>query len=364
MGGGKGGFDFDFKGKSDNEICCFCVFFMCEFVRYIGVDIDVFVGDIGVGGCEIGYMFGVYCCECNKFIGVFIGKGFYWGGFFICFEVIGFGFVYYVGYMFEYVGVIDGWKNKCVFILGFGNVVQYVVFKVIEFGGKVVFFFDFKGFFIVIGEQGVIFEDIVVIVEFKFNCGFFFDYSYKDNFKYIDGVCFWVYVGKVDIVFFLVIQNEVSKEEVEVFVVVGCKFIVEGFNMGCIFEVIEVFENECCEKKGEVIWYVFGKVVNCGGVVVFGFEMFQNSQCFVWIKEEVDSKFKEIMKCVFFQGFNMVKEYVEVIEGEYFSLVVGFNIVGFVKVVCVMKEIGDWWDNQFNKEVVDVEVIFDFGFVV
>ncbi|KAK0739265.1 Glutamate/Leucine/Phenylalanine/Valine dehydrogenase-domain-containing protein [Apiosordaria backusii] len=362
MGGGKGGSDFDPKGKSDNEIRRFCVAFMRELARYIGADTDVPAGDIGVGGREIGYMFGAYRRERNKFTGVLTGKGLHWGGSLIRPEATGFGLVYYVGHMLEYAGVTEGWKGKRVSISGSGNVAQYAALKVIELGGTVTSLSDSKGSLIATGDAGVTPEDIAAIAELKLNRGSLSDYSHKDNLKYIDGVRPWVHVGKVDIALPSATQNEVSKEEAEALVAAGCKFIAEGSNMGCTLEAIEVFENSRRGQKGDAIWYAPGKAANCGGVAVSGLEMSQNSQRLAWTKEEVDSKLKEIMKCAFYQGLNTAKEYVEATEGEFPSLVAGSNIAGFVKVARAMKETGDWWDNQLNKEAADAEVTSDSGF--
>ncbi|KAK4193014.1 Glutamate/Leucine/Phenylalanine/Valine dehydrogenase-domain-containing protein [Podospora australis] len=339
MGGGKGGSDFDPKGKSDNEIRRFCVAFMRELARYIGADTDVPAGDIGVGGREIGYMFGAYRRERNKFTGVLTGKGLHWGGSLIRPEATGYGLVYYVGHMLEYAGVKEGWAGKRVAISGSGNVAQYAALKCIELGATVVSLSDSKG--ALIGE--VTPEDIEAIAELKVNRKALSAYPLKDNLKYIEGARPWTHVGKVDIALPSATQNEVNKEEAETLIANGCKFIAEGSNMGCTLEAIEVFEKSRQEKKGDAIWYAPGKAANCGGVAVSGLEMSQNSQRLAWTREEVDEKLKGIMKNAFYQGLNTAKEYVEASEGEFPSLVAGSNIAGFVKVAMAMKETGDWW---------------------
>lgn len=343
MGGGKGGSDFDPKGKSDNEIRRFCVAFMRELARYIGADTDVPAGDIGVGGREIGYMFGAYRRERNKFTGVLTGKGLHWGGSLIRPEATGYGLVYYVSHMLEYAGVTTGWTGKRVAISGSGNVAQYAALKCIELGAIVVSVSDSKGALVAVGDASVTPEDIEAIADLKINRKPLSAYANKDNLKYIEGARPWLHVGKVDIALPSATQNEVNKEEAEVLIANGCKFIAEGSNMGCTLEAIEVFEKSRRELKGDAIWYAPGKAANCGGVAVSGLEMSQNSQRLCWTREEVDIKLKEIMKNAFYQGLNTAKEYVEATEDEFPSLVAGSNIAGFVKVAQAMKETGDWW---------------------
>ncbi|KAL2163082.1 hypothetical protein VTH06DRAFT_6918 [Thermothelomyces fergusii] len=342
MGGGKGGADFDPKGKSDAEIRRFCVAFMRELSRHIGADTDVPAGDIGVSGREIGYMFGAYRRERNKFEGVLTGKGLDWGGSLIRPEATGYGLVYYVGHMIELAGA-GSWKGKRVAISGSGNVAQYAALKCIELGATVVSLSDSKGSLVAVDDGQVTVEDIEAIADLKVRRKALAEYVPKGKLKYIEGVRPWLHVGPVDVALPCATQNEVNKEEALALVAGGTRFIAEGSNMGCTLEAIEVFENERRTKKGEAIWYAPGKAANCGGVAVSGLEMSQNSQRLSWTKEEVDQKLKDIMKNAFDLGVATAKKYVESAEGELPSLVAGSNIAGFVKVAQAMFDHGDWW---------------------
>ncbi|KAH6640971.1 NADP-specific glutamate dehydrogenase [Chaetomium tenue] len=342
MGGGKGGADFDPKGKSDAEIRRFCVAFMRELSRHIGADTDVPAGDIGVSGREIGYMFGAYRRERNKFEGVLTGKGLDWGGSLIRPEATGYGLVYYVTHMLELAGV-GNWEGKRVAISGSGNVAQYAALKCIELGATIVSLSDSKGSLVAVGDGHVTVEDIESIMDLKVKRQSLSAYTTKGNLQYIEGVRPWLHVGQVDVALPCATQNEVSKEEAEGLVAAGARFVAEGSNMGCTLEAIEVFENERRVKKGDAIWYAPGKAANCGGVAVSGLEMSQNSQRLAWTKEEVDQKLKDIMKNAFDLGVTTAKNYVESSEGELPSLVAGSNIAGFVKVAQAMHEHGDWW---------------------
>lgn len=338
MGGGKGGSDFDPKGKSDNEIRRFCQAFMAELSKHIGANTDVPAGDIGVGGREIGYLFGAYRKAKNAFEGVLTGKGLSWGGSLIRPEATGYGLIYYVGHMLEFAGAGD-WKGKRVAISGSGNVAQYAALKAIELGATVISLSDSKGS--LIGEVTV--EDIEAIAALKEDRKSLTAYAAKDNLKYIEGVRPWLHCGPVDIALPCATQNEVSKEEAEGLVAAGAKFIAEGSNMGCTLEAIEVFEANRKEKKNEAVWYAPGKAANCGGVAVSGLEMGQNSQRLAWTRNEVDEKLKVIMKNAFDQGVETAKEYVSSQEGELPSLVAGSNIAGFIRVARAMHDQGDWW---------------------
>ena len=255
MGGGKGGSDFDPKGKSDNEIRRFCVAFMRELANHIGADTDVPAGDIGVGGREIGYMFGAYRKIRNKFEGVLTGKGLDWGGSLIRPEATGYGLIYYVSHMLEYAGA-GGWPGKRVAISGSGNVAQYAALKAMELGATVVSLSDSKG--ALIGT--VTPEDVEAIMALKENRQSLTEFQAKDNLKYVEGVRPWLQVGQVDIALPCATQNEVSKEEAEGLIAAGCKFVAEGSNMGCTLEAIEVFEGSRKEKKNEAVWYAPGKI--------------------------------------------------------------------------------------------------------
>ncbi|KXX77230.1 NADP-specific glutamate dehydrogenase [Madurella mycetomatis] len=345
MGGGKGGADFDPKGKSDAEIRRFCVAFMRELSRYIGADTDVPAGDIGVSGREIGFMFGAYRKERNKFEGVLTGKGLDWGGSLIRPEATGYGLVYYVGHMLEYAGAGD-WTGKRVAISGSGNVAQFAALKCIELGATVVSLSDSTGSLVAAGNGHVTVEDIMAITELKVKRQPLSDYIHRGNLKWVEGERPWLHVGKVDIALPCATQNEVNKEEAQALVAGGTRFIAEGSNMGCTLEAVEVFENNRREKKGAAIWYGPGKAANCGGVAVSGLEMSQNSQRLAWTKEKVDEKLKDIMKNAFQLGVNTAKQYVDRADGELPSLVAGSNIAGFVKVAQAMYDHGDWWTKE------------------
>jgi len=338
MGGGKGGADFDPKGKSDSEIRRFCVAFMKELARHIGANTDVPAGDIGVGGREIGYLFGAYRKERNRFEGVLTGKGLDWGGSLIRPEATGYGLVYYVGHMLEYAGA-GSWAGKRVAISGSGNVAQYAALKCIELGATVVSLSDSQG--ALVGEVKA--SDIEAIAQLKIDRKALTAYEASENLKYIPGARPWLHVGQVDVALPSATQNEVSKEEAEGLIAAGCKFVAEGSNMGCTQGAIDVFEAVRKEKKGEAVWYAPGKAANCGGVAVSGLEMGQNSQRLAWTREEVDEKLKVIMKNAFELGTKTAKEYVKAAEGELPSLVDGSNIAGFVKVARAMHDQGDWW---------------------
>jgi glutamate dehydrogenase (NADP+) len=342
MGGGKGGADFDPKGKSDAEIRRFCVAFMRELSRHIGADTDVPAGDIGVSGREIGYMFGAYRRERNKFEGVLTGKGLDWGGSLIRPEATGFGLIYYVSHMLELAGA-GNWEGKRVAISGSGNVAQYAALKVMELGGTVISLSDSKGSLVAVEDGSISAEDVEAIAELKVKRMALSEYTPKSKLQYIDGVRPWLHVGAVDVALPCATQNEVNKEEAVGLVACGARFIAEGSNMGCTLDAIEVFENERREKKANATWYAPGKAANCGGVAVSGLEMSQNSQRLAWTREEVDQKLKDIMKNAFYLGLNTAKDYVETAEGELPSLVAGSNIAGFVKVAQAMLEHGDWW---------------------
>ncbi|KAK8034382.1 hypothetical protein PG993_009377 [Apiospora rasikravindrae] len=345
MGGGKGGADFDPKGKSDNEIRRFCDSFMRELCKHIGAETDVPAGDIGVGGREVGYLFGTYKRQRNKWEGMITGKGGNWGGSKIRPEATGYGLVYYVEQMLKYAGKGD-FSGKRVAISGSGNVAQYAALKCIELGATVVSLSDSQGALIAEGETGFKPEDVEAIANIKLARKPLTTFEHKGAFKYIEGARPWVHVGKVDVALPSATQNEVSEDEAKTLVSNGCLFIAEGSNMGCTQEAIDVFEAARKEKGGEAIWYAPGKASNCGGVAVSGLEMAQNSQLISWTREEVDERLKLIMKEAFENGLNTAKEYVEAKEGELPSLVAGSNIAGFVKVVQAMHDQGDWWESM------------------
>ncbi|MCJ1377716.1 hypothetical protein MMC17_000812 [Xylographa soralifera] len=348
IGGGKGGADFDPKGKSDNEIRKFCVSFMRELSKHIGADIDIPAGDIGVSPREIGWLFGAYKANTKLWEGVLTGKGGTWGGSLIRPEATGYGLVYYVEHMIKYAsGGKDSFKGKRVAVSGSGNVAQYAALKAIELGATVISLSDSKGCLVATGSEGITPEQVQTIAKLKVERKAISEIasteSFKGKFKYIDGARPWTHVGKVDIALPSATQNEVSADEAKALIDAGAKFIAEGSNMGCTQEAIEVFESDRKAKKAEAIWYAPGKAANAGGVAVSGLEMAQNSQRISWTTEEVDGKLKLIMENCFTNGLETAKKYVAPAEGEFPSLVAGSNIAGFSKVAEAMKAQGDWW---------------------
>jgi glutamate dehydrogenase (NADP+) len=345
MGGGKGGADFDPKGKSDAEIRRFCVAFMRELSKHIGADTDVPAGDIGVSGREIGWMFGCYKKERNRFEGVLTGKGLSWGGSLIRPEATGYGLVYYVAHMLEYMGK-GTFAGKRVAISGSGNVAQYAALKCLELGATVVSISDSKGALVATSPGGSFTAaQIESVADLKVHRRAITDLRVDSKeFQYIDGARPWTHVGNVDIVLPCATQNEVSGDEALALIQAGALIVAEGSNMGCTQAAIDVFEAERRSKGNDAIWYAPGKAANCGGVAVSGLEMAQNSQRLTWTTEEVDEKLKGIMKDAFFNGLNTAKEYLDLSEGELPSLVAGSNIAGFVKVAQAMHDQGDWWE--------------------
>ncbi|RDL32048.1 Glutamate dehydrogenase [Venustampulla echinocandica] len=339
IGGGKGGADFDPKGKSDNEIRKFCVAFMRELSKHIGADTDVPAGDIGVSGREIGWLFGAYKAQTNKWEGVLTGKGGNWGGSLIRPEATGYGLVYYVNHMIAYTGQ-GSFQGKTVAISGSGNVAQYAALKCIELGATVVSLSDSNGSLIASTDSPITPDDIQVIAALKVKRQSLTDYQGKH--RYIAGVRPWTHV-QVDVALPCATQNEVSKEEAEALIASGARFIAEGSNMGCTQEAIDVFEANRRSQQDKAIWYAPGKAANAGGVAVSGLEMAQNSQRMSWSAEEVDEKLKGIMEAAFKNGVETAKKYVKGGEGEFPSLVAGSNIAGFVKVAAAMHDQGDWW---------------------
>ncbi|KAF4119644.1 glutamate dehydrogenase (NADP+) [Geosmithia morbida] len=346
MGGGKGGSDFDPKGKSDNEIRRFCQSFMRELSKHIGADTDVPAGDIGTTGREIGFMFGAYRQARNRWEGVLTGKGLSWGGSLIRPEATGYGLVYYVENMLEHAGR-GSFKGQRVAISGSGNVAQYAALKVIELGGTVVSLSDSKGS--LVAEEGsagftpALISDIAGLkVAFKPLSDLAVAADHK--LRYVEGARPWKISGKVDIALPSATQNELNGDEAKFLVDNGCFVVAEGSNMGCTLDAIEVFETERKTKgDAKAVWYAPGKASNCGGVAVSGLEMAQNSARLNWTEEEVDQKLKDIMKNAFLNGLNTAKKYVKAGDNELPSLVAGSNIAGFVKVAEAMHDQGDWW---------------------
>lgn len=339
MGGGKGGADFDPKGKSDNEIRKFCVAFMRELSKHIGASTDVPAGDIGVSPREIGWMFGCYRAQKNIWEGALTGKGGDFGGSLIRPEATGYGLVYYVNHMIEWVsGGKETFKGKRVAISGSGNVAQYAALKAIELGATIVSLSDSKGSLIATDDKGITPELVHEIAQLKVERKQLTTLAKSDKFKFVEGERPWKHVGKVDVALPSATQNEVSSEEAKALIEAGCKFIAEGSNMGCEQDAIAVFEEHRSSKKGaEGIWYGPGKAANAGGVAVSGLEMAQNSSRLKWTSEEVDEKLKGIMTNCFEICVNTSQEYVKPkTEGELPSLVAGANIAGFSKVAGAM----------------------------
>lgn len=343
MGGGKGGSDFDPKGRSDAEIRRFCVAFMTALARHIGPDTDVPAGDINVGGREIGYLFGQYRKMKNAWEGVLTGKGLTWGGSLIRPEATGYGLVYYVDRMIEYATEgKESFAGKRVAISGSGNVAQYAALKVIELGGTVVSLSDSAGSFIAKEGQAVTAKDIEAVAALKLKRGSLSALAKElTHLEYHAGARPWKLVGKVDVALPSATQNEVDGSDAQALVEAGCKYIAEGSNMGSTIEAIDVFEK--ARQTGNGIWYGPGKAANSGGVAVSGLEMAQNSARVTWTSEEVDQKLKDIMTNCFNTCVKTAEEYSIEAGKSLPSLVKGANIAGFLKVAHAMKDQGDFW---------------------
>ena len=320
MGGGKGGSDFDPKGKSDNEVMKFCQSFMTELQRHIGANTDVPAGDIGVGGREVGYLYGQYKRLRNEFTGVLTGKGLSYGGSLIRPEATGYGNVYFAENMLKVKG--DSIKGKTVVVSGSGNVAQYAAEKATQLGGKVVTMSDSSGY--IYDETGIDAGKLEFIMDLKnVKRGRIKEYldQYPDA-KYHEGETPWDV--KCDIALPCATQNELHEEDAKALVKNGCKLVGEGANMPCTPEAIAVFQ----EAK---ILFSPGKASNAGGVATSGLEMSQNSLRFNWTSEEVDAKLKQIMNDIHNQCVKYGSE-----EDGYVDYVKGANIAGFVKVADAM----------------------------
>jgi len=322
MGGGKGGSDFDPKGKSDNEVMRFCQSFMTELSRHIGPDTDVPAGDIGVGGREIGFLFGQYKRIRNEFTGILTGKGLNWGGSLIRPEATGYGCVYFVEAMLKAKG--QSMEGKVCTVSGVGNVAQYTVEKVNQLGGKCVTLSDSGGY--IYDEAGIDAEKLAFVMELKnVKRGRIKEYAKKYGCKYVEGQRPWSV--KCDIAFPSATQNEISKEDAETLVKNGCIAVGEGANMPTTPEGVEVFQKA-------KICYGPGKAANAGGVATSGLEMSQNSLRLSWTREEVDQRLHGIMLAIHEQCVKYGK------EGDYVDYVKGANIAGFVKVADAMLDQG------------------------
>ena len=319
MGGGKGGSDFDPKNKTDNEVMRFCQSFMTELSRHIGQYTDVPAGDIGVGGREIGYLFGHYKRIRNEFTGVLTGKGTDWGGSLIRPEATGYGTVYFVREMLKTKN--DNLTGKVVTISGSGNVAQYAAEKVIEFGGKVVSMSDSNG--TVHDPDGIDEEKLQYIMELKnVHRGRIKEYAEKYNVEYMDKKRPWSI--KCDIALPCATENEISGEEAKMLTDNGCFLVAEGANMPSTNEA----EDHFYETK---IMHAPGKAANAGGVAVSGLEMTQNSMRLNWSRDEVDKKLQSIMCDIHTMCVKYGKE-----SNDYINYVKGANVAGFVKVANAM----------------------------
>ncbi len=320
MGGGKGGSDFDPKGKSDNEIMKFCQSFMTELSKHIGADTDVPAGDIGVGGREVGFMFGQYKRLRNEFTGVLTGKGISFGGSLIRPEATGYGDVYFAQSMLQTKG--DSFTGKTVVVSGSGNVAQYACEKATQLGGKVVTMSDSSGY--IHDADGIDAEKLAHVMEIKnVNYGRISDYTKKyPNAKFVAGKRPWEV--KCDVALPCATQNELNEDEAKALVAHGCICVAEGANMPSTPEAVEVF------LKAKIL-FAPGKASNAGGVATSGLEMSQNSLRLSWTTEEVDERLKNIMLNI---HASCVKYGTD--ASGYTDYVKGANIAGFVKVADAM----------------------------
>ena len=321
MGGGKGGSDFDPKGKSDNEIMRFCQAFMSELFRHIGPNTDIPAGDIGVGGREIGFLFGMYKKLKNEFTGVLTGKGVTWGGSLIRPEATGYGTVYFAQNMLQTKGAdISG---KKVVISGSGNVAQFAAEKIIQLGGKVITLSDSSGY--ILDADGIDEDKLAYVMDLKNNKrGRISEYvnSYPKA-KFFKGKTPWE--QPCDIALPCATQNELHGSDAKVLIGNGCICVSEGANMPSTKEAIEIFQSA-------KILFAPGKASNAGGVATSGLEMTQNSLRYNWSRSEVDEKLKDIMRNIHQKCIDYGKDE----ESDYIDYVKGANIAGFVKVADAM----------------------------
>ena len=320
MGGGKGGSDFDPKGKSDNEIMRFCHSFMSELFRHIGPNTDIPAGDIGVGAREIGFLFGMYKKLNNEFTGVLTGKGLSWGGSLIRPEATGYGAVYFAEKMLGTRG--ENFKGKNVVISGSGNVAQYAAEKVIQLGGKVLTLSDSSGY--IYDEAGIDAEKLKHVMYLKNEKrGRIKEYLDKyPNAQYHEGETPWQVPCEVALP--CATQNELNADDAKTLLDNGCICVSEGANMPSTKEAMHTFQ------KAKIL-FAPGKASNAGGVATSGLEMTQNSLRYRWTREEVDNKLKEIMADIHKSCIEYGKD-----EDGYIDYVRGANIAGFVKVADAM----------------------------
>ena len=318
MGGGKGGSDFNPRGKSDGEVMRFCQSFMTELSRHIGADTDVPAGDIGVGGREVGYLFGQYKRLRNEFVGVLTGKGRPFGGSLVRPEATGYGTVYFAQYMLEKLG--QDIKGKTVALSGFGNVAWGAAQKLVQLGAKVVAISGPDGY--IYDEKGMTQEGVNYMLELRAsNNDVVEPYAEKFGAKFVKGRKPWEV--KCDIAFPCAIQNELNEDDAKTLVENGCMMVVETSNMGCTAGAVNYLNGR--------IAFAPGKAANAGGVAVSGLEMSQNSMRLSWSAEEVDAKLKDIMKSIHDNAYDTAEKYG--MKGNY---VAGANLAGFIKVADAM----------------------------
>ncbi|MHC4395584.1 MAG: NADP-specific glutamate dehydrogenase [Planctomycetota bacterium] len=323
MGGGKGGSDFDPKGKSDNEVMRFCQSLMTELFRHIGPDTDVPAGDIGVGGREIGYMFGQYKRLRNEFTGVLTGKGLNWGGSLIRPEATGYGCVYFAEEMLKSRG--ENFEGKVCTISGSGNAAQYTVEKLNQLGAKAVSLSDSNG--TIYDPDGIDAEKLAFVLDLKnVRRGRIKEYAEKFGVDYFEGKRPWGI--KCDCAFPSATQNEIDANDAKTLLENGCCVVAEGANMPSTPEAIEQF-------VANKILYGPGKAANAGGVATSGLEMSQNSLRLSWTLEEVDERLHNIMIAIHKQCYAAAEKY-----GQAGNLVAGANIAGFIKVADAMLDQG------------------------
>ncbi len=320
MGGGKGGSDFDPKGKSDDEVMRFCHAFMSELCRHIGPNTDVPAGDIGVGSREIGFLFGMYKKMRNEFTGVLTGKGLSWGGSKIRPEATGYGTVYFAQSMLKTKG--EDFEGKTVVISGSGNVAQFAAEKVLHLGGKVVTLSDSGGY--IYDEEGIDKKKLAYVMDLKNNKrGRISEYAKKyKSAKFVSGGIPWEV--KCDIALPCATQNELDGKSAKTLIKNKCMCVAEGANMPSTPEAIHEFQ------KAQIL-FAPGKASNAGGVATSGLEMSQNSLRISWTREEVDERLKDIMEDIHDSCIEYGKE-----KDGYCNYVKGANIAGFVKVADAM----------------------------
>ncbi|MCA1755805.1 MAG: NADP-specific glutamate dehydrogenase [Spirochaeta sp.] len=323
LGGGKGGSDFDPKGKSNGEVMRFCQSFMTELARHIGKDTDVPAGDIGVGAREIGYLFGQYKRIANEFTGVLTGKSLGWGGSLIRPEATGYGAVYFGREMLAAQGA--DYEGKTAVVSGSGNVAQFTAQKLVELGAKVVTLSDSAGF--IHDAEGITEEKLEWVMELKnIRRGRIKEYANEFGCTYVEGERPWIV--ECDAAFPSATQNEIEQADAEVLVKGGCRLVCEGANMPCSPEAVDVFL-----KAGAL--FGPGKAANAGGVATSGLEMSQNAMRLSWPAEEVDGRLQGIMRAIHAAAAEAAAEY-----GSAGNYVLGANIAGFKKVAEAMLDQG------------------------